>query len=79
MNFKLSALKPFKRERGDIAGAYVRIFNSEDGLTVLQHLHDITAFRTADPVEPESVLRHREGQRALLLQIVRMIETGRKQ
>jgi len=72
----LSALNPIKRERKDVARAYARLFAGDDGKIVLQHLHDMTAFCPSDPNEVEAALRHREGKRAMLLAIVRMIETG---
>lgn len=75
-SLNLSALNPIKRDRKDVAKAYARLFAGDDGKIVLQHLHDMAVFCPSDPNEAEAALRHREGKRALLLAIVRMIETG---
>ena len=57
--------------------AYARLFATPDGKKVLAHLNATTFMRTAGADVPDNVLRHLEGQRALLSTILRMIERGR--
>lgn len=65
-----SAIKRFsdkQRESGDIARAFFRLFNTDDGKIVLEHLHNHVLFRTTDSIITEEHLRFLEGQRQLVL------------
>ena len=57
--------------------AYARLFATPDGKKVLAHLNATTFMRAAAADAPDNVLRHLEGQRALLASILRMIERGK--
>ena len=60
-----------------LARAFARAFSSDDGRIVLSHLQAITFQRAFAASAPESDLRYAEGQRALVAQILRLIDRGR--
>jgi hypothetical protein len=64
-------------DRREIGKCYARLFATEDGKRVLAHLHGLTLARSHAADAPEAQLRHAEGQRALMLTILRFIGAGR--
>lgn len=68
-----------KLEQKDIARCFARLFSTEDGKIVLSHLQSITFQRAHSCHAPEAELRHSEGQRALVAQILRLIDRGRNE
>ena len=66
-----------KMEQEQIARAFTRTFASDDGRIVLSHLQALTFQRAFAASAPESDLRYAEGQRALVAQILRLIDRGR--
>ena len=72
--------EPLPSERLDVREAekaYARLFSTPDGRKVLAHLNAVTFMRAAPPDATDFMLRHMEGQRALLASILRMIDRGR--
>lgn len=72
---------PQKRspERNDIARIYARHFSTDDGKIILDHLQRLTFLRNHAADTPQGTLYYTEGQRALVLQILRLINTGKTQ
>lgn len=68
---------PLRMDIREFEKAYARLFATPDGRKVLAHLNATTFMRAAGADAPDNVLRHLEGQRALLASILRMIERGR--
>ena len=60
----------------DLLSAYVRIFRSEAGRQVMQHLRAITTDRVIGPDASDALLRHLEGQRQLVNYIANIAERG---
>jgi hypothetical protein len=78
----ISAIAKFlvqPKEKTDIARAFARAFETQDGKTVLEHLHQHTLFRVTDPNLPPDQLRFLEGQRQLVLFICQMIAKGKNE
>ena len=76
---RFSALQRFlgnPREGDDVARVFARVFNTEDGRTVLDYLHRHSIFRVIDPQMTEENLRFLEGQRQLVLFICQMAAKG---
>ena len=63
--------------RDDIARIYARLFSSDDGKMVLAHMQNSTFLRSYGPDSSADTLRHFEGQRAFVSQIMRLIDIGR--
>ena len=61
----------------EIARSYTRLFQSDDGQRVLDHLQLSTLYRPLSPDIDDKQLRHLEGQRFLVGLILRMIERGK--
>ena len=59
-----------------LAQVFARCFRSEDGIIVLQHLKSITQSRGLGPAASDALLRHMEGQRQLVTQIISLVEQG---
>jgi hypothetical protein len=68
---------PLPGERREIEKCYARLFTTDDGKRVLAHLHGLTLARSHAADAPDAQLRHAEGQRALVLTILRFIGAGR--
>ena len=68
---------PQRTDIREFEKAYARLFSTPDGRKVLAHLNATTFMRTAGADVPDNVLRHLEGQRALLATMLRMIERGK--
>lgn len=64
--------------RDDIARLYARIFLTDDGRKVLDHLQSTTFMRSYGADTEDALLRFAEGQRSLVQQIMRMVEIGKK-
>lgn len=69
--------QPAIKDAGDVAKSYARIFSTEDGRRVLDHLQISTFHRATGPDTSDAHIRHLEGQRYLLSQILRFIERGK--
>lgn len=61
----------------DVEILYARLFSSEDGQKVLTHLQLANMQRSAGANVTEAQLRHNEGQRALVQNILRLVQRGR--
>jgi hypothetical protein len=61
-----------------IEAAFIRTFSGDDGRKVLAHLQTMTFHRALGPNASDEQLRYLEGQRALVGQILRLINGGRK-
>lgn len=70
-------MPPPRAEMRDVERAFARLFATDDGKTVLSHLSAVTFMRAAGPESTDALLRHQEGQRALLATILRLIDRGR--
>jgi len=62
----------------DIERIFARLFSSDDGRKVLAHLQVITFSRAYGPDASDQQLRYAEGQRALVANILRLVDRGRK-
>lgn len=69
---------PQSLSQQDIERAFARLFSTEDGQKVLAHLQVMTFSRAYGPDTTDQILRHAEGQRALVANILRLIDRGRK-
>lgn len=61
----------------DLAGAFARCFSGRDGARVLEHLRTMTLERALGPHNSKALLRHLEGQRALVVHIEALVRRGR--
>jgi hypothetical protein len=61
-------------ERQDVERLFTRLFSSDDGKNVLGYLQLITLHRALGAEVNADMLRSMEGQRALVLQIMRLAE-----
>jgi hypothetical protein len=57
----------------DIAPSFLRCFSTADGEKVLAWLHSTVTCTALGPESTDEMLRYREGQRQLVLQIERLI------
>lgn len=64
-------------EQKDIERCFARCFSTEDGKKVLAWLQVMTFQKAAGFSTPEEQLRHMEGQRSLVANILRMIDRGK--
>jgi len=62
----------------DIERIFARLFSSDDGRKVLAHLQVMTFSRAYGPDASDQQLRYAEGQRALVANILRLVDRGRK-
>lgn len=69
---------PSRMEARAIEQIFARVFSTEDGKKVLNHLAAMTFMRAAAMDAPDETLRHLEGQRALMATIMRLTERGRQ-
>ena len=79
--FDVTPQETINRERTsviteDLLNSYVRIFESEAGHQVMQHLRAITTDRILGPDASDALLRHLEGQRQLVNYIANLVERG---
>lgn len=61
----------------NLSQVFARCFRSEEGMIVLRHLKSITQSRGFGPTASDALLRHMEGQRQLVTQIISLVEQGR--
>ena len=61
----------------DISKSYARVFSTVEGQRVLDHLQLTTLYRAQSPDTPDAQIRHQEGQRFVVFQILRQVERGR--
>ncbi|MGZ9109348.1 MAG: Bbp19 family protein [Micavibrio sp.] len=62
----------------DVERLFARCFSTDDGKKVLAHLQVMTFSRAYGPDASDQQLRYAEGQRALVANILRLIDRGRK-
>lgn len=63
--------------QGDIAVVFARCFRGADGDRALAYLRSLTVERVLGPGASDAVLRHLEGQRALVIHLTGLVERGR--
>lgn len=66
-----------KLEQKDIERCFARTFATDDGKKVLAWLQVMTFQKAGSASTPDEQLRHMEGQRSLVANILRMIDRGR--
>ena len=64
-------------EKRDIEKIYARLFATDDGQQVLSHLQALAFMRAYGADSSDEQIRYAEGQRALVAQIMRLINAGR--
>lgn len=64
-------------EPDDAAQVFARVFRGDDGRRALGVLRALTLDRALGPDAPPEALRHLEGQRALVLHLLALVERGR--
>ena len=67
-----------KSDRHEIEKTFARVFSTEEGKKALAYLQYITCERALPADVDQQVLRYTEGQRALIGNILRMIQNGQK-
>jgi hypothetical protein len=60
----------------EVVNAFARCFTSDDGQRVLRHLRALTLERSLGPGASDAMLRHLEGQRALVTYMVATTARG---
>ena len=69
---------PLKRlDQSAVERAFARLFGTDDGRIVLDHLQSIAFMRCHGADATDAQIRYAEGQRALVGQIIRLITAGR--
>lgn len=68
---------PQSLSQEDVARIFARCFSTDDGRKVLSHLQVMTFSRAYGPESSDHQLRYAEGQRALVAQIMRLVDRGR--
>lgn len=61
-----------------VATLFARVFRGSDGARALSHLRALTLDRALGPDATPDALRHLEGQRALVLHLLALVERGRR-
>lgn len=69
---------PTRLEAQEIERAFARTFSSDDGRKVLAHLQAMTFHKALGPQTANEQLRYMEGQRAMVANILRLIDRGRR-
>ena len=69
--------RPYGADTSNIATSYARLFSSEDGKRVLDHLQSTTLYKAYGPDVKSDTMHHLEGQRFMVAHILRLIERGR--
>lgn len=67
-----------KTDRKTIEKIFARLFSSEDGKKAIAYLQYITGQRVLAADTDPKILSYAEGQRALVGNILRIIENGQK-
>ncbi len=68
---------PAPEASNGIEKAFARLFSTEDGRRVLAHLQGMALMRAYGNDATDAQLRHAEGQRALVINVMRLIAAGR--
>lgn len=76
-DYVYDALQAVKFDQRDMERTFARVFSSDDGRKVLAHLQVMGFHRTLSPVSSDEQLRHAEGQRAMVANILRLVDRGR--
>lgn len=69
---------PARMEMGDVERSFARLFSTTDGRNVLGYLQAMTFQRALGPASSDEQLRYMEGQRAMVANILRLIDRGRQ-
>lgn len=69
--------EPKTMAQQDVERLFARVFSSEDGKKILAHLQVMTFSRAYGPDASDQQLRYAEGQRALVANILRLVDRGR--
>ena len=77
LSFTHNPYQPVRSDRQNVERSFSRLFASDDGRSVLNHLQIITYHRALGATATDEQLRHLEGQRSLVSTILRLIERGR--
>ncbi len=64
-------------EKREIEKSYARLFGTEDGKRVLAHLQTVAFMRAYSAESSDEQIRYAEGQRALVANMLRLINAGR--
>lgn len=76
-NLAHSAQPLHRADQREIEKTFSRLFATQDGKRALEYLQLLTFYRAQVPEASEASLRYAEGQRALISNILRLIERGR--
>lgn len=72
------AVERVKPDQRDIERTFARLFSTEDGKKVLSYLQVMGFHRAHAPDSSNEQLRYAEGQRAMIANILRLIDKGRR-
>ena len=72
------AVERVKPDQRDVERTFARLFSTEDGKKVLSYLQVMGFHRAHAPECSNELLRYAEGQRAMVANILRLIDKGRK-
>lgn len=75
-HYVYNALETVRNQKA-VERSFARLFGTEDGVRVLAHLQVMTFYKAHSAEVSEAELRHAEGQRALVAQMLRLIERGK--
>ena len=67
-----------RMEKQEIERIYARLFSTDDGRQVLAHLQAMAFMRAYSAESSDEQIRYAEGQRALVANIMRLINAGRQ-
>jgi len=67
-----------RMEKHNVEKAYARLFATDDGKQVLSHLQAMAFMRAYSAESSDEQIRYAEGQRALVANIMRLINAGRQ-
>lgn len=65
------------QDASEIAGIFARCFAGGDGERALDHLRRAYLERRLPPAASDAELRHLEGQRSVVAQLIALVERGR--
>jgi hypothetical protein len=67
-----------QHDQRSVERAFARLFSTDDGKFVLNHLQGMVFLRTHGPDASDALIRYAEGQRALVGQMLKLIQAGRQ-
>jgi hypothetical protein len=76
--FSFELPSPTYAELKKVQQAFARVYGTQDGKVVIEHLQRMTFMRALQPDIPEGHMRHIEGQRALVAQVLRYVVAGQQ-